>query len=331
MAAEKVVIQVLPVPQQNAPTTFAGAVGNFTMAFTAAPTNIAAGDPITVRVKISGRGALDALRLPPQPEWNEFKTYPPTSTIEGADANNVSGTKNFEQVVVPERAGIKALPPFAFSFFDPDQKMFRTLTSTAIPLSVGASSGGTATLPSLPGVSNAAPAQPASDLAHIKPFLGTVTAQPLLIAQPWFLGVQVVPPLVWIGLFALRKQRERLERDPRLRRRSEVAHFVRRGLAELRQHAAAKNSEAFFATLSQLLREQIGERVDLPVNAVTEVAVEEKLRPSGAPQELCAALQKLFQACNLARYAPVKSSEELSALVPELEQALRALQRWEPL
>ena len=94
MATEKMVIQALPVPEQNVPPTFVGAVGNFTLALTAAPTNLAVGDPITVRVKLSGRGALDALRLPPQPAWNEFKTYPATSQIEGADPDRKSTRLN---------------------------------------------------------------------------------------------------------------------------------------------------------------------------------------------------------------------------------------------
>jgi len=330
MATEKNTLQVLPIPDQNVPPTFAGAVGNFTLAMTAAPTNVAAGDPITVRVQIRGRGALDAVQLPPQPDWNEFKTYPPTTRLEGADANNNSGTKMFEQVVVPERAGIKLLPPLAFSFFDPDQRAFRTLTGPGIPLTVGASTGGGAALPNLPGATNAAPAQPASDLAHIKPHLGAVTPPRLLLAQPAFLGVQLVPPAVWIGLLLFRKRRERLEKDPRLRRRNEVSQKVRRGLGELRAQAADQNSEAFFATVLRLLQEQIGERVDLPANAITEAVVEERLRPGGAPDELRTAIQELFQICNLARYAPVKSSEELSAVVPKVEKTLAALQRWEP-
>ncbi|HTD68667.1 MAG TPA: BatD family protein, partial [Candidatus Limnocylindria bacterium] len=330
LTAEKVMIQVLPLPEQNVPATFAGAVGNFSLAFSAAPTNLAAGDPITVRVKISGRGALDAIRLPPQPEWEEFKTYPPTSQIEGADADNISGTKSFEQVVVPERGGIKALPAFAFSFFDPEQKTFRTLTSAAIPLNVGAASGGASAMPSLPGASNAAPAQPAFDLAHIKPYLGPAATGPLLITRPWFLGLQALPFAAWAALFAWRKHRERLENDPWLQRRNEVAQTIQRGLNELREHVAAGNSEAFFATVSRLLQEQIGERLNVPPNAITEAVVEEGLRPTGASEELRAALHKLFQTANVARYAPSKSSEELSALVPELEQALRALQQWEP-
>jgi hypothetical protein len=330
MATEKKIIQVLPIPNENVPPTFAGAVGSFDLTVAAAPTNVAAGDPITVRVQIRGRGALDAIQLPQQPDWNEFKTYPPTSRVEGADANNTSGAKTFEQVVVPERAGIKVLPPLAFSFFDPDQKTFRTLTGPLIALNVSAASGAGSALPNLPGTTNAAPAQPASDLAHIKPYLAAVTSHPLLLAQPWFLGVQLVPPIVWVGLLLNRKRRERLANDPKLRRRHEVHQKVRLGLAELRTQAAANNSEAFFALVLRMLQEQIGERVDSPPNAITEAVIDERLHPLGASSELCAAVQELFQMCNLARYAPVKSSEGLSAVVPKVEQTLRELQRWEP-
>ena len=330
MATDKIAIQVLPIPDKNVPPTFAGAVGNFSLAMTAAPTNVAAGDPITVRVQLRGRGALDAVQLPPQPDWNEFKTYPPTARLEGTDPNNTTGTKTFEQVVVPERAGITALPPLAFSFFDPNQRTFRTLTGPAIPLTVSPSSGSGSALPSLPGATNATPTQPASDLAHIKPYLGTVTAPSLLLTRPVFLGVQLVPPTVWLALLLYRKQRERLANDPRLRRRNDVLRKVRRGLEELRAQAAARDSDAFFATVSRLLQEQIGERVDLPANAITEAVVEERLRPAGAPVELRQSIQELFQMCNLARYAPVTSSEELSAVVPKMETTLAALQRWEP-
>jgi len=330
VVAEKVMIQVLPVPTENAPPTFTGAVGSFTMNVSATPTNLAAGDPITLRVKINGRGALDAVQLPPQPDWSEFKTYPPSIKIEGADANNTSGTKIFEQAVVPARAGLKVLPPFAFSFFDPNQKTFRTLKGPSIGLNVTAGGAGSTAMPTLPGATNAAPAAPASDLAHIKPHLGAAVPGTLLLTRPWFLLAQLAPPLVWLATLWLRRRRERFLNDPRLRRRAEVFHKVRDGMKDLRAAAEANDSEKFFATGLRLLQEQIGERIDTPPNAITEAVVDERLRPAGAAPELCGAVRELFQMCDLARYAPVKSSAELNALVPKFDVTLRALQQWEP-
>jgi hypothetical protein len=330
MSSEKLALQVLPIPSENVPPTFAGAVGNFSLMVAAAPTNVAAGDPITLRVHLNGRGALEGVTLPPQPAWSEFKTYPPTSKIETTEANPASGTKVFEQVVVPERAGISVLPSLVFSFFDPDQRAFRTLTGPAIALSVRPSAGGGSALPSLPGGTNAAPAQPASDLAHIKPNLGAAAPASLFVVRPAFLILQLIPPAAWLAVVFWRRRRDRLANNPGEQRRLEVSHKVRRGLGELQTQAVAKDSDAFFATVLRLLQEQIGERIDLPSNAITEAVISERLAPAGAPEPLCASLHELFQMCNLARYAPVKSSPELFAIIPKVQLALSELRAWKP-
>jgi len=92
--------------------------------------------------------------------------------------------------------------------------------------------------------------------------------------------------------------------------------------------AAEKNSDEFFATLFRLLQEQLGERLDLPASAITEAVIDERLRPRGVNGETLASLHELFQTCNLARYAPIKSSQELAAIIPKLEAALNQLRGW---
>jgi hypothetical protein len=139
--------------------------------------------------------------------------------------------------------------------------------------------------------------------------------------------VQATPVLAFFAAFVCRKRAESLANNPRLRRQRQVAQGIRSGLEELRGHAADKNSDAFFATLVHLLREQIGERLDCPASSITEAVVDEKLRLRGLPDGTLAALHELFQAANLARYAPVRSEQELAAIVPKLETALHELQQ----
>jgi hypothetical protein len=117
-----------------------------------------------------------------------------------------------------------------------------------------------------------------------------------------------------------------LANNPRLRRRRQVAQVIRQGLIELRQHASDNKSEDFFATLFRLLQEQLGERLDLPASAITEAVIEEHLRPRGVPEPALSSLRELFQTCNLARYAPIKTSQELAAIIPRFEATLRQLQ-----
>ena len=186
-------MRVLPLPTENVPENFNGAVGTYNLAVSAGPTNLAVGDPITVRVQINGRGQLDALNLPPQPQWREFKAYAATSTVNPTDPLGLSGSKSFEQVIVPENHEIRVLPPFQFSFFDPNAKSYRTLQGPAITLTIRPSISATA--PPLPTNATAeVAAPPQDDIIHIRARLEPIARpQPPLVRQPWFLGLQVFP------------------------------------------------------------------------------------------------------------------------------------------
>ena len=331
LSAEPETLTVLPVPKENVPSNFNGAVGNYSMTISAGPTNVAAGDPVTVRIQISGRGAFDSLTLPEQSAWREFKTYPPTTKVDTTDALGLQGTKTFEQLIVPQSPEIKAVPPVSFSFFDPDQKKYRTLTQPAVPLVVRP--GGSAPAPTVAANTRATPDNPppAQDIVHIKPRLGAVAqiSAPLVL-QPWFLALQAIPVLAWLSAVVWRRRAEMLANNPRLRRRRQVAQIIRQGLLELRQLASDNKSDDFFATLVRLLQEQLGERLELPASAITEAVIEERLRPRGVPETMLASLHELFQTCNLARYAPIKTSQELAAIIPKLEAVLRELQALKP-
>nr|WP_237712443.1 BatD family protein [Pedosphaera parvula] len=318
-------LEVLPLPKENVPPGFSGAVGNYSMAVNVSPTNVATGDPITVKAQISGRGSLDSLTLPQQADWNQFKVYPPTSDVQFADQLGMSGIKTFALTVVPESMAIKELPPFSFSYFDPDQKQYRTLTQPAVPLTVRPSAASLPP-PNLANTGTESNQPPAKDILHIKPRLGVLSQiQPPLIQRSWFIGLQGVPVLAWISLLVVRKQKEKLANNPRLRRQRQVEKIVNIGLGELRQSAQANEAEAFYATVFRLLQEQIGERLDVPASAITESVVEERLRPRNVPEETLISVHDLFQACNQARYSRHSSNEQLISLIPTVETTLNQL------
>jgi hypothetical protein len=324
LATEAVEVQALPLPVENVPPEFSGAVGQFRLTVSAGPTNVGVGDPITVKVQIAGRGALENLSLPEQVAWHDFRTYPPTSKVESTDQLALEGMKTFEQVVVPEKADITQLPEFSFSYFDPEAKSYRVLKHPAMALVVRPA--GSVALPTIAASQNRQTDQPppVQDIVGIKQRFGT-TAQVSapLMTRPWFLALQGVPALAWLAVVGWRKRADQLARNPRLRRQRQVAQTVQRGLEELRGHATANRSDEFFALMFRLLQEQLGERLDLPATAITEAVIQERLGPARVEGKLVAELDALFQACNQARYAPVRSSTELAAIIPRLESALR--------
>ncbi|MBI5773944.1 MAG: protein BatD [Verrucomicrobia bacterium] len=326
--SDPVVMNVLPLPRENVPPGFSGAVGNYSLAMTAGPTNLMVGDPITIKVQIAGSGAIDSVMLPAMEAWREFKAYPINSKSEAADPLARSGVKTFEQILIPQNAEIKKLPGVTFSFFDPQVKQYRVLTQPDVPLLVRPSDAAAQQPTVLTNITANTPSAPppAKDIAHIKPRPGLLAdIQPPLIRQTWFQVVQTLPAFVCLALFIRRKRQEHLENNPRLRRAREVGAFVENGLRQLHAHAGANEDEKFFELIFHLLQARLGERLDLPASAITQSVIDEHLRPVGWTEEKLVPLREMFQTCDQARFAPQRTSQELAALIPKVEAILQQL------
>jgi tetratricopeptide (TPR) repeat protein len=320
-------INVLPIPTTGVPPTFNGAIGSFTLAqYEAGPVSVGVGDPITLKITIAGSGSFDTVTLPAnEQDWREFKAYPPAAKVTNSDPLQIQGSKYFEQVITPLNAEIKALPAFAFSYFDPASGTFKTLTHPPIPLTVHPTAATAQPTVIATGATPQDAQQMNQEIVHIKPQPGALrTPAPPLVLQPLFLAYQALPPLAWIGVLLWRRQKDKLANNPRLRRRRDVARLVREGLAQLPAHAAANDTERFHSTVLRLLREQLGERLDLPAPAITGAVLEQLNGLDAGQRDL---LRELFRACDQYRYTPEHSSQALASLIPKVKTALDALQK----
>ena len=137
--SDPVPLEVKPLPP-NAPPSFSGAIGNFTMATDAKPKSVQVGDPITVTSTISGRGNFDRVNAPVVEDEHGWHKYPPSAKFKQDDEVGISGTKTFDMVLSPNEKK-QGLPPLAFSYFDPVKGQYITLHGEPITINV---QGGTA-------------------------------------------------------------------------------------------------------------------------------------------------------------------------------------------
>ena len=329
--SDPVPVQVLPLPATNVPASFNGTVGIYEMSAAAGPTNVAAGDPITLKVQLSGEGNLNTLDMPALNLGSEFKVYPPIIKSQVTDGIGLKGTKTFEYVIIPQTPDVRQIPGFEVSFFDPGQKCYRRLEQPPKDIIVRPA-GSAVPPPSLAGSEGKdKKAEQVQDIANIKTRAGHLRrpAKPLAW-RPWFLGLQLVP-LAGIGVALARLLlRRHKERNPRWVRQREVNRWVEKTLVELKKLAAAGEPEAFYATVFRLLQEQLGERLDMPAQSITAAVVDDVLAPGGMTPETLARLRTLFDRCDQARYAPSGSSADLVEFLAQVNTAIGALRQFTP-
>src|ERR1700747_2826356 len=134
ISSDPVALEVEPLPP-NAPPSFSGAIGSFTMATDANPKSVQVGDPITVTTTIAGGGTLHRVNAPLLEDDHGWHKYPPSAKFKQDDEGGISGTKSFEMVISPNE-NKHSLPVLAFSYFDPAKEQYMTLHSEATPITV---------------------------------------------------------------------------------------------------------------------------------------------------------------------------------------------------
>ena len=330
LATEQVSVESLPLPEQGKPSGFKDLLAK--VSISVGPTNLIVGDPVTVRVQVSGHDSLETIRLPDPLEVKGFKIIQSSATITNLDLLGAQRAKIFELVATPQNADVREWPELVLtcdgssSYFDPESGSYHTLAASAVPLVVKAA--GAVPMPMLAATKNPAPEnQMPQDILPIKEKLGTLETKTVpLVAQPVFLAAQTVPVLAFLVAFIWRKRTDSLANNPRLRRQRAVAALVASGMEDLKKYAAENKPDEFFATLFRLLQEQLGERLDCPAAAITENVIEEHPVLRGAPKATLVALRELFQLCNQARYAPVRGTSELNLVAAQFEKTIGELQ-----
>jgi hypothetical protein len=156
---KSVSLEVKALPKDGRPAEFGGAIGQFSIGATASPKKAAANDPVSLNVKISGRGNFDAMTAPTLIDSEGWRTYPPAEnfTPSPSDPIGFNGEKTFEYMLLA-REDQSFVPVAEFSYFDPAIERYVTLKSPKIAVEAKGGSAVPAATPAVVAASSATPA-----------------------------------------------------------------------------------------------------------------------------------------------------------------------------
>jgi hypothetical protein len=327
-------IRVKPLPVEGRPAGFSGAIGRFSVRTSVSRTNVAAGEAITVKWSVYGRGSFNSVQSPQLSLSDGLKTYPGTNGFTAEDPLGLAGTKTFESMVILESPSIKALTFEPYSFFDPDTGRYLTVTPRPIAVTVRPESGTSASTPTPPSVS-AAPTSRFPDRREELMSLSLrggrrVPAELPWARQPLWLILAVLPLLGLGSVEGWRRWRELQQCRLQPTQASRMREAVRSQQAAMRAAAQGGRSEEFFAALDALLRVRCALILGLPSgDAVTAQVIDEALVPKGLKAESAETLRGLFAAVDAAKFSLAAESSELTQLQAQADATLEALQALE--
>jgi hypothetical protein len=300
LTTERVNIEVKPLPP-NAPPTFSGAVGNFTMTGDANPKSVQVGDPITVTARISGRGNFDRVAGPSFEDERGWHKYPPSADFKQDDDVGISGAKTFETVLSPNERKDK-IPAQLFTYFDSIKEQYVTLRSDPIPVRV---EGGAAPAATAPAAATTAPASAASpavpkqqDILHQLTELPAVPQSfTPLFARGSFWLAQLFPLLALLAYVGWQIRRAHLD-NREAQRREALQHEATELQRSLHRNDASP--QEYFSRASRAIQLKTALAKNLNPNAVdAEIAAS----VFHADDETRQRLRHLFEKSDEVRYS----------------------------
>ncbi|MBX3028444.1 BatD family protein [bacterium] len=319
--AEPSQVTVLPLPEEGRPADFTGAVGTFQFDLTAKPTEVQAGDPITLRMEVRGSGNPASVTPPALPATAGFRRYDPQA-VKDEDGED---RRVFEQVVIPSSVDIREIPALRFSYFDPDARAYETITRGPLPIQVRAAAAGRAAV-----VDAAAPAPPTPiaeaplgrDIVYIKEAPGTFHRRAAGGSGTWWALLLALPVAMFASTRAWVRRGERLASDPRRVRFRAAGRQAQRALAAARLLGGRERVDASSAALTAYL----AAKLDLPPGGVERDRVVERLAAGGVADAVRAEVARFFALAEEARYAG-GAGAAADGVVDTAERIVAALER----
>lgn len=324
VAIEPVDIAIRPLPAEGRPANFSGAVGRFNVDMSVQPAEVTAGEPVTLSLRITGIGNFENISMPPVDFGPEFRAYDPKLTSTGRDH------KQFEQVFIPRSDRITEVPPAEFTYFNPEQGAYQTITRGPFPLVVKAGERGDLQLVQAPSATTATDRTPLGiDIIDVKRGITPARADPSTNADisP---ALHLSPLLALAGLMFLQHRRQSIQGDVSRQRRSEAPRSARRALKQAEEALASGNSAALHEAIWQALADYVAHRCNLKAGEVSPDLITGKCRAGGLSEAHREKLDLLLRACEEARFARMGDGESADIMKQRLDHArelLRAMEK----
>jgi len=326
--SQPISIEVLPLPAENRPANFTGAVGHFSLKASLDKTEVKTNEAITLKVTVSGTGNIKILPEPQVSIPDDFEKYEPKiSQNINRQGNEVSGSKTFEYVLIPRFPGIQKIKPITYSYFDPKAKEYKILSSPEFVIDV--QQGETPAISIGSGLNKKEVQLIGKDIRFIK--LTTPEFRPIgkrVYNSFAFISLAILPLLTLVASFGYKKHLEKLSENQAYARSRRANRLAQKRLSKAKSYLDERTQKEFYAEVSRALLGFAADKLNLSEAGIITSELEQLLRDKNLDEELIKEYLQLLQVCDYQRFAPATvTKDEMSDFYKSAKQAIVKLEK----
>jgi hypothetical protein len=292
LKTEPVNITAIPLPKEGQPDGFSGAVGDFSLDYSASSTEAKLGGYVTLKMVIKGDGNYSTVTCPRLEKASGIKPAEPRLT-------KGEKTATYEQVLRIQTQEVSELPRVTFNFFSPIEKKYKTITKGPLPIQISGAVAGADIME-----------EEAKRLEAKKEWvegLKNITLPMKTRSTPFyrsrsFLIFEAAPIfIVVLGIFLALVMRY-LKDHPLYAASFKASRRAETGISRAESLLAKGAPAEFYEQVFRTLQEYLGTRRLKPTEGVTGNILNE-IDVAGIDKEVIGKINSIFHECYLVRYA----------------------------
>lgn len=298
-------LQVDPLPAR--PENFSGGVGNFTISAQLNKKEAKTGEPLNLRIVVSGSGNLKLLKAPIVNFPKSFDKYDVKVTDKThLTTNGIEGNMIYDFLAVPQQIGKYDIPPTEFVFYDTKKQQYRTIRTQRFSLKIEKGTGTSSEMSKFEEEQN-------KDIRPIMqgPAVMMKAKRMFFTSALWFILLFVIVAAT-VAIFVVLRQRQEIYSDSRRLRGSKANKVATRRLKLAGKLMEECRQNEFYDEVLHALWGYVSDKLGISAEQLTRQNIAETLNRRTVNAETVESFIAAIDECEYERYAPGDSQGNMS-------------------
>ncbi len=327
-ASAKKTINVKSLPLEGKPESFLGAVGDFKYNVKVSKNTLKANESSEIKVSVTGKGNLKLFEIPNIVTPPELEVYQPERKEKiSVTSSGVRGSITDNYTVVPEYKGKYKIPKTQFSYFNPKEGKYHTITTDDVFVDVLEGKELITNSDVNTNINKQAVKITGKDFRYIQT---STSLQPLKTGSFFnsilFYILLLLPLLAIPLIIIIYKKKEERDGDVIGNKQRKADRLAKKYLSEAAKKLGQK--EAFYEALERALHNYLKAKLGIETSDISKDKISQILQEKTVGNTTITSFTNVLNDCDFARYTPITNTqmkeefEKAKQVITELDKQL---------